>query len=318
MKPYYFCSYFDSNYLSHGLTLIHSLKKYCEVPFTFYVLCLDEKVYFSLLELNISSVVLIKISEIEDWNPSLLEAKQDRSLVEYFFTMSPILPLYILKKFEVDIIACLDADLMFFSSPSSIYKELNSKSIYIIEHRFREEFTDHLISGKFNVQCQLFRNDKVGLDCLSRWSEQCINWCFDRHEDGKFADQKYLEEWPYLYGNDLVISKILGVGLAPWNVDGEEITDSDNGFLINGTPIIFFHFHGLKVFNRFFAKTGLSAYGAQTTKALRALYLQYLSNLFINNLSRKQKSIRNQNYGLIRMFLSGLKHKDLVIKLNGF
>jgi len=318
MKRYYFCSYFDSNYLAYGLTLIRSIEKNCEVPFTFYVLCLDQKVYSILQELNINSVALIKLSEIEDWDPSLLEAKQNRSLVEYYFTMSPVLPFYILKNFEVDIIACLDADLMFFSSPSIIFKELNFKSIYIVEHRFRKEFKDHLISGKFNVQCQLFRNNKVGLDCLSRWRDQCITWCYDRHEDGKFADQKYLEEWPLLYGDELVISKNLGVGLAPWNVHGEEITYSNTGFLINGSPIVFFHFHGLKIFNRFIARAGYSAYGVQTTKILRALYLQYLASLFINNLSRKQKSIRKQNYGLIRTFLSGVKHKDLIIKLNSF
>lgn len=318
MKQYYFCSYFDSNYLAHGLTLIRSLEKECEVPFVFYVLCLDEKTYALISKLQIKSVKLIKLSEIENWEPRLIEAKKNRSLVEYFFTLSPLLPLFILKFFKVDIIACLDADLMFFSSPTAIYDELGLKSIYIIEHRFRPNFKSNIISGRFNVQCQLFRNNKAGLHCLSLWRDQCLDWCYDRFEDGKFGDQKYLDEWPSKYKDDLVISTNLGVGVAVWNVDGENIIYLNNVFFINGDRVIFFHFHGLKVFNRFMAKTGLSAYKTPISKALRELYIVYISNLFLNNFQANKKSIRVENYGLLRTLLSGFRHQDIIIKLNKF
>ena len=318
MRSYYFCSYFDSNYLPFGLTLIRSLERHCEVPFTFYVLCLDQKTFNCLSKLNIKAVVLIKLSEIEKWDKSLLEVKSNRTLIEYYFTLSPILPLYILNTFKVDIISSLDADIMFFSSPTAIYEELNSKSIYIIEHRFREKFKDNIVSGRFNVQCQLFRNNETGLNCLSRWRKQCLEWCYDRHEEGKFADQKYLDEWPLIYKDELVISRNLGVGLAPWNVEGEDIVMSDDRFFINNYPIIFFHFHGLKVFNRFIARTGVSVYGAKVTKTLRELYILYLTNLYINKFKARKKSMRTQSYGLTRTFLSGIKHRDLIVKLNKF
>jgi len=318
MKQYYFCTYFDSNYLSYGLSLIRSLEKNCEVRFTIYVLCLDQKIYSTLKGLNISSVELIKLSHIEDWDTSLLKAKSNRSLIEYYFTLSPILPLYILETFKVNIIASLDADIMFFSSPSKIYEELGLRSIYIVEHRFRRSFKDHDISGRFNVQCQLFRNNEIGIDCLNRWRVQCIDWCYDRHEDGKFADQKYLDKWPKMYGNEVVISKNLGVGLAAWNVDGEEIIRSKDGFLINGEPLIFFHFHGLKIYNHFIAKSGFSAYKTPVTNVLRDLYISYISDLFLNGFESKNKKIRKDSYSYIRSLLSGIKHKDLIVKLSKF
>ena len=282
------------------------------------MLCLDQKTFNYLSKLNINAVVLIKLSEIEKWDKSLLEVKSNRTLIEYYFTLSPILPLYILNTFKVDIISSLDADIMFFSSPTAIYEELSSKSIYIIEHRFREKFKDHIISGRFNVQCQLFRNNETGLGCLSRWRKQCLEWCYDRHEEGKFADQKYLDEWPLIYNDELVISRNLGVGLAPWNVEGEDIIKSDDGFFINNFPIIFFHFHGLKVFNQFIARTGVSAYGGKLTQTLRELYRLYLSNLYINKFTARKKSMRTQSYGLTRTFLSGIKHRDLIVKLDKF
>ena len=67
--------------------------------------------------------------------------------------------------------------------------------------------------------------DDVGKKCLHEWMQQCLEWCFDRYEDGKFADQKYLDSWPEKFKNHLVISKNLGVGIAPWNIQDENIFD---------------------------------------------------------------------------------------------
>ena len=314
MKNYSFCTYFDSNYLSRGLTLYGSLLQHCEVPFDLYVLCLDEESYLYLSNRNDNHLIPISLSTLEEENPELLIAKNNRSLVEYYFTLSPVFPLYILKKYNPNIITYLDADLMFFSSPSVIYEELADKSIYTIEHRFREEFKSHEISGKFNVQCQLFRNNEIGLDCLKRWKNQCLDWCYDRHEEGKFADQKYLDEWPSLYGTDLVISKNIGVGVAPWNINKEQIQEVKGSFYINNNPIVFYHFHGLKVFNKFLAKTGLSAFHADLYKEIEALYRSYLVKLFKNDILNPKKNIRPGNFSNFRLVLSGFKYKDLILR----
>lgn len=313
MKCYHFCTYFDSNYLSYGLTLYKSLKNKCDIPFKLYVLCLDVITFEQLVLLDNENIIPIPVSELESWDEDLLTAKNNRNRIEYYFTLSPVLPLYILQHYNVDIVASLDADLMFLSSPTEIYNELGDNSIFIIEHRFREKFKHHEESGKFNVQCQLFRNDDVGLACLNRWREQCVEWCYDYYEDGKFADQKYLDEWPLLYGDRLVISKNIGVGVAPWNVEGERINYSDDNYYINDKPIVFYHFHGLKIFNRFFGKSGLAAYHATLTKPLRKLYSMYLSSLNKNTIVNKQKEIRAGSYGTVRLIMSGIKYKDLVI-----
>ena len=89
---YHFCTYFDSNYLIQGVTLYRSLLKHCK-DFRFYVLCLDEETSEALDRLNEERIYTISIQEVEEWEPELLHAKENRSLVEYYFTLSPVLPL---------------------------------------------------------------------------------------------------------------------------------------------------------------------------------------------------------------------------------
>ena len=75
-----------------------------------------------------SKIVPISEKVFEDNNKSLQKVKSDRSRIEYYFTCTPSLPLYILKNYpEVDIITYLDADLFFFSNPAPIYNELGNK-----------------------------------------------------------------------------------------------------------------------------------------------------------------------------------------------
>ena len=73
-----------------------------------------------------------------------------------------------------------------------------------------------------------------------------------REEDGKFGDQKYLDDWPERFKNVHLLQH-LGGGLAPWNMqqydfwrEGDKIKGKEKS---GGTVFdaVFFHFHGLKM-----------------------------------------------------------------------
>lgn len=242
----HFCTYFDCNYLPKGLALHASLVRHA-TPFTLHVLCLDEPTYAALLKIKLPSVRLIKIADLERGHPELLPAKQNRNLVEYYFTCTPCLPLYILATVPgIDMVTYVDSDLYFYSDPAPLYRELGGQSILLIEHRFAaNRFVRQALQGIYNVGLLVFRNDSVARECLKVWKAQCVDWCYRRMECFKFADQKYLDDWPRLFSG-VVVSAHHGAGLANWNVAGAELSVRKCLVQVDARPLIFYHFSQMR------------------------------------------------------------------------
>lgn len=237
---YYFCTLFDRNYLFKGLSLYQSLRKTCH-SFTLYILCMDDLTRSVLAALNLNNVRLISIAEFED--EALRSVKPKRSVAEYCWTCTPSLLLYVLATNpEIDLITYLDADLLFFSSPDPVFTEFASNSIMIIEHRFPAHLRYLEANGIYNVEMVAFRLDENGVECLTWWRERCLEWCFNRLEDGRLGDQKYLDDWPTRFAGVHVL-RHLGAGVAPWNVEQYDVTEVDDRIMINGYPLVFYHFH---------------------------------------------------------------------------
>lgn len=239
-----YCTYFDQHYLFMGLTLHQSLLEHAG-DFKLWILCFDDETYRILERLQLERVELIREREIE--NSNLLAIKDTRSRVEYFWTATPDLPLYIFQHDNsVNQITYLDADLFFFASPDPIYQELGDGSILIIEHRYSREWAFIAReSGVYNVSLLTFRRDANALACLTWWRERCLEWCYARYEDGKMGDQKYLEEWPSRFPGVVVLDH-LGCGVAPWNVFNYRIHQHHSKVWVNNVPLVFYHFHQFK------------------------------------------------------------------------
>lgn len=279
---YHFCTYFDSNYLLRGLTLYRSLLA-TGCTFTLHVLALDERTREILASLALPDLNCVSLNELEEWEPKLLVAKNNRKRIEYYFTLSPILPLYLLAKHpEIDLVTYLDADLYFYRSPDAIFQELGDRSILITEHRFPDFLKEKESFGRYNVQYQSFRRDSQGQACLQRWRDQCLEWCYDRLEDGKFADQKYLEEWPDRY-DSLAILQHKGAGVAPWNWATYPMRLKNGHVEVQGEPLIFYHFHALKIFSPWFISNGLLDFGIMPYRLRRWFYAGYMRQLRITH-----------------------------------
>jgi hypothetical protein len=274
----HFCTYFDRNYLPRGLALFRSLQRHSE-PFVLWVLCFDDDAYETLVALKEPSIRPIRQSDFEAGDEALAVAKANRTRVEYFFTCTPSLPLYILKQEpEIESITYVDADLLFFSDPAVCLAGEGTGSIVIIPHGFPEHLRYLESHGIFNVGLVSFRNDANGIACLQTWRAQCLEWCYDRVEDGKFADQKYLDDWPTRYSNVRVLTDP-GIGLGPWNVSSHQLRASESGVLIDGHQLVFYHFHAFRQVRSWLFDLGLAGYGTMPRKGRQAIYGSYIREL---------------------------------------
>lgn len=297
---YHFCTYFDHRYLPRGLALYESLKKYCPA-FEFWVLSLDAEGARRLSSLNLPEVHVVNIEELETFDNELRDCRKNRSLIEYYFTCTPAWLLYLLRKIDrAEIITYLDADLFFFSDPAPLYDELDKGSIGIIAHRFPPELKHLEQFGIYNVGWLSFRRDSSAKECLGWWRERCIEWCYDRPEEGKFADQKYLDDWPVRFPATVVLQH-KGAGIAPWNIGDVRLSEKDGKFYADSKPLIFFHFHMLKVLRPNLYDHGLSSYGVKLHRILKRLYVRYLKEL------RKWSAVSGQEQSRIRYSAQNLK-----------
>jgi hypothetical protein len=250
-------------------------------PFTLWVLCFDDTAHDVLSRLKLANLRPVSLQEFEEGDETLQNAKGNRSRVEYFFTCTPSWLLYLLNRHpEIERITYLDADLMFYSPPSPVFEELGDRSILIVGHRFPERLR-HLEAsfGTYNVGLLAFRNDPNGKCCLRWWRDRCLEWCFDRPEKGRFADQKYLDDWPVRF-EGVVVLQNKGAGLAPWNHMSYRVQIQDGKITVDDDTLIFFHFQGVRIINRRFFDPGVYRYGPMPLALRRGLYSRYVQSLF--------------------------------------
>lgn len=276
----HFCTLFNKNYLLRGLTLISSLQKY-EDDFHLYILAMDESSAHTLKELKLKNTTIIPLAEFE--SPALLAVKPQRSVGEYCWTCTPLLIKYCLERFQLTNCTYLDADIYFFASPRVLIKEASSYSIMITEHRYTPSYDQTKIAGKYCVQFMYFQNDEDGLRTLTWWQDRCLEWCYSRYEEGKFGDQKYLDDWLTRF-NKVHELQNLGGGLGPWNIQQYklkktsplQLTEKRTGTQFEG---IFYHFHGLKLFKNGLCDLGYYRISEDVLSSIYAPYLRHMESL---------------------------------------
>jgi hypothetical protein len=241
-----FCTLFDSGYLIKALALYHSLELRCD-SFHLTALCFDDEAERLLGLLALPHLSILTLSELERADPGLVAAKAGRNRFEYCCTTTPALPLHLLRtRPTLDEITYLDADLFFFGDPEALFAEMGDASVLITPHRFPRYLRHYEANGIYNVQFMTFRRDERGLAALEWWHDRCLEWCYLRLEDGKFADQKYLDDWPERFEGVHVL-RHPGGGLAPWNLDRFALSRDDGHVTVDGYDLVFFHFHRVRM-----------------------------------------------------------------------
>ncbi len=247
---HHFCTLFDSNYLSRGITMYRSLAE-TGARFHLYVFAFDDQCLATLKQMALPHLTVVSLTEFED--AALLRIKPTRTRGEYCWTSTSSTILYCIEQFNLPACTYLDADMFFYNDPGILINEMGEKSVLITEHRYTPRYDKTALSGKYCVQFVTFKNNEEGLTVLRWWRNACLEWCYNRHEDGKFGDQKYLDDWTTRFPGVHVLQH-LGGGLALWNIqqysvsvqNGQRVCREKN----TGKTFapVFYHFHYLKYY----------------------------------------------------------------------
>ena len=299
-----FCTLFDINFISQGLSMYESLKEHCKNDFTLYIFAFCDESYNLLKELNLDNVKVISLSELEEGIPALLTVKNNRTKGEYCWTCGSASIKYCIEQFNLDQCTYLDADIYFYSDPKVLLDEMGDKSVLITEHRYTPKYDQTNTSGKYCVQFVSFKNDEKGMRVLNWWVDRCIEWCYARCEDGKFGDQKYLDDWAERFEGVHVLEH-LGGGVAPWNVQQYDFDTNNDEIYLNcngkncNIPLIFYHYHDIKILkNGLFADANYEYY-TKNEFVKDFLYKPYTENLAflsknLNKINPNIKIIKNK------------------------
>jgi hypothetical protein len=315
----HYCTYFDQQYLTRGLAMYRSLHHWSEGLFTLWILCLDEYTHSTLGRLDLPDVRLIHRRDFEQANPELQPLKRERNRIDYYWSCTPALPLHVFKlESRAEAVTYLDADLLFFSSPEPVYRESDDASIVLVPHRFSDHADLEAVVGTYNVQMMVFRRDSNALEALEWWKARCLEWCSAEPADGRFGDQKYLDDWPSRFRNVRRLEH-KGAGVAPWNVAQYALREENDGRVtVDREPVIFFHYHGFALLGDGIAIPNVHGYRMQR-ECLRIVYQPYLRAL--DAACKAVRSVEAEfasGYSTVslRRVLRAVEQRDLLISAN--
>jgi hypothetical protein len=262
----HYVTIFNGVYLPQGLALQASLQRHAG-SYTLWIVCVDEQAYSILTGLRLPNVRLLRASDVE--TAELVAVKPTRTTGEYCWTLTPFAPRFV---FEADTnvqrVTYLDADLWFLRDPAPIFREFEAsgKEVLITDHAYAPEHDQTATSGRFCVQFLTVTRDG-GETIRKWWEERCIEWCYARSEDGKFGDQKYLDDWPERFGPWVHVLADHSLTLAPWNAMRFPYSSS-----------VFYHFHGLRIISDRRVGLGLGRYVVPAS-VMQNVYRPYLREL---------------------------------------
>ncbi len=298
----HFVTLFDSLFLPQGLALHQSMQRHIDA-YTLWIVCVDDEVYVNLTKLDLPNVCLLQLSQLE--TPELLAVKPTRSKGEYCWTLTPFSPLFVFEaNANVARVTYLDADLWFRKNPVQIFNEFDAsgKEVLITDHAYAPEYDQSVVSGQYCVQFMIFTRN--GGEVVRKWwQERCIEWCFAKAEDGKFGDQKYLDDWPERFSHFVHVLQRQEYTLAPWNTTRFPFSQG-----------VFFHFQGLRITEERNIDFG-AGYVLPNT-LIKYVYEPYVTDLIkaIKQLNENNIDVRPQTQKqtliqLVKRFLLGIYHQ---------
>ena len=271
----HYITLFDVGFAPQGLALHRSLQRHAG-PHTLWVLCMDEEVEDLLETLALPGVRTVRLSEIE--TDLLLAVKQGRSRAEYCWTLTPFTHDIVFERDPAaQRVTYIDADVWLAADPAPVFHafEASDAAVQITEHAYAPEHDQTATSGRYCVQFLTMDRDRSA-SVRRWWQDRCIEWCFARFEDGKFGDQKYLDDWPQRFGELVHVADPKSWFQGPWNATRFPYSEA-----------VTYHFHSLRLVEGGRVRPASKGY------AIPRPHLRHVYDPYLHDLAGAARSIRN-------------------------
>lgn len=247
-----FCTLSDSKYIDNVLVLNDSLSKFSK-EYVLHYLCLDRYSYDFIRDRKPENIVPYSLDDIEQNDEELATIRNNNpstearnvgyrnrinpQYVQFVWCLSSYFSHHLLFGNDYDSITYLDSDIFFVRDWREIFHKIHEANadIAIIRNNAQD-----VNNGIYNVSFCYFNNTMNGNRCLFSW----YNWVKDVNNPyytthGSCGDQKYLDLFPMMF-EDVVVLDDLGVcQFAPW------ISESS----ISLEDVFYFHFSDFKIVN---------------------------------------------------------------------
>ena len=164
-----------------------------------WAFCMDDRAHQILEELQLPGLTAVALSDLEGHDPQLAAVKADkdpcRVLLDGDTEHRPVLP-HARTPARGDHICRRGRVLLLESGTALCGARRRLDPDRATQVHAGASTLRRRRAGYTTWNGSLSGTTSRGLEALEWWRERCLEWCYDRFEDGRFGDQKYLDDWP--------------------------------------------------------------------------------------------------------------------------
>ena len=233
----------SKNYMHFAKTLMDSILKNNPGAKCFVVLC-DE---LDGLDLSQESFEVISIK-------SLNIKKMDDFIFRYnILELNTAIKPYVMEKLLIDgwnKVVYFDPDIKTYGELSEIENTLDRYEMILTPHLtgflddgMKPSELEILQSGTYNLGFIAIKNTEQMGVFVKWWQEKLYADCVVDIPRGLFVDQKWMDLVPAIF-EGIYVNRNEGWNVAYWNLLHRKVTNNKGLYLVNGVPLLFFHFSG--------------------------------------------------------------------------
>ena len=237
----------SNNYFPYARVLFASLKRYHPESALFLFLADIPRAEVSL---NIADVEVIPAANLDIDN--FLDFAFRYDIMEFNTAIKPFAMDWLIAERGFTEVVYLDPDIELFAPIKPVFAALASGANFAITPHITapaefKEFPDDIgimKAGIYNLGFIALNNSREARDFLQWWRRRLRYQCINQQDEGIFVDQKFVDLLP-AFASNVAILRDRTLNVAYWNLDQRKLTQTDDGWFVDGEPLIFFHFSGI-------------------------------------------------------------------------